>query len=145
MAWTKTSEGKDKSYAVYSETLATSLRVNATPTNWTSVIDFIPPGTDFTVIANSSIANMSASSGVQLFVSYSSGAAIANRYQVKETPFISDTSQIDNAAKVLYRDVSARGQYPYYWLKVPGGGGGNTAAGNCTMKVIVGKNQESII
>ena len=143
MAWTKTSGGKlnNGEYSIYSETLSLSLAVNSSPSNWTSVIDFIPPGCDFTVIANSAAANTSASTGVQLFVSYERGAAIGSRYQSKVTPFISDTTQIDTATLLLHRDVSVAGtgQYPYYWLKCPGGGGVDV-----TFKVIVGKGQSLV-
>ena len=134
MAWTKTSEGDAKNplYGVYNETLTTKEGGNGT-SNWTAVIDFAPPGTDFTIIANSAGTNLSTSTHVELFVGYSRSAAIAARYRMAESPFVSLTSEIDNATKVLMRDVSSKGQFPYYWLKVPVGGG------SVNFKVIVGK------
>ena len=100
--------------------------------NWTPVIDFVPPGVDFTVIANTASTNTSNSSPVHLYVSYAKGAAIAKRYRQNHTPFISLTSEVDTAAPVLFRDISVRGQFPYYWLKIP------TAGGNINIRVIVG-------
>jgi hypothetical protein len=139
MAWTKTSEGGiHPKYGVYSETLTTKQVGNGT-SNWTSVIDFVPPGVDFTVIANTAATNLSASTHVELFVSYTKDAALAARYRDKVTPFLSVTSAIDAATKVLMRDVSARGQYPYYWLKVPSGGG------SVNFKVIVGKGSTEVV
>jgi len=93
MAWSNTSEGKSKGYAVYSEDIygviaATGVSEN----NFTSCIDFIPPGTDFTVIANSAALDLSASTGVQLFVGYDKDApqpasgVTFYRYLVAETP-----------------------------------------------------------
>ena len=153
MAWTKTSEGKDKAYAVYSATLYPTGQSQEENVTWTSVIDFIPPGTDFTVIANATSANTSTSAHIELFVGYDKNApnpvkgVALLRYRRYETPFIRVTSEIDSLSKVLYRDVSAKGQYPYYWLKYATGGtaGGSTAGVPVIMKVIVGKNQESAI
>jgi hypothetical protein len=147
MSWTKTSEGgQTPKYTVFSETLSLGIAVNCTEHNWTSIIDFIPPGTDFTVIANTTAADLSASTGVQLFVGYKkddttpvSGVELP-RYRLQETPFISDSSQIDAASKVFFRDVSTNGQYPYYWLKCPGGGGKDV-----TFKIIVGKGSTEVV
>ncbi len=140
MAWTTelVSNVQGKDYVVMSETLTTKSVGNGT-SNWTSVIDFVPPGTDFTVIANSAATNLSTSTHVELFVGYSSSAAIATRYRMAESPFVSLTSEIDSATKVLMRDVSSKGQFPFYWLKVPVGGG------SVTMKVIVGKGATEVV
>lgn len=143
MAWSKTSEGgATKKYAVYSCDLYPVIAATGVSEhNWTPVIDFIPPGCDFTVIANAAAANLSASSGVELFVGYSNddtaptSGCTMTRYIDRKTPFVSDTSQIDAATKVLFRNVSTYGQYPYYWLKMPGGGFSGAAV---TFKVIVG-------
>lgn len=134
MAWTKTSEGgATKKYTVYSTDLvAKEVGSGVTGDNWTPVIDFVPPGHDFTVIANTAATNTSASSPVMLYVSYSATAAVTARYRQNHTPFISLTSEVDTASPVLFRNVSTYGQFPYYWLKVP------TAGGNINIKVIVG-------
>lgn len=132
-AWTSSSEGHNGKYTVYSTDLVCKqVGSGVEGNNWTPVIDFIPPGTDFTVIANTAATNTSASSPVMLYVGYSRNAALAYRYRSNFTPFISLTSEVDTATPILFRDVSVRGQFPYYWLKVP------TAGGNINIKVIVG-------
>lgn len=140
MAWTKTSEGKDKGYVVYSETLTP--KGDTVSTTRTSIIDFIPPGTDFTVIANSGSTNISASAHIELWAAYiKSPTWGTDVYRLKETPFLSLTGNIDNTYKVAFRDVSTYGQYPYYFLKIGSAvdiTSGSTAGATVTMKVIVG-------
>lgn len=134
MAWTNTAEGKlnNPQYTVYSETLITKeVGSSVTGANWTSVIDFIPPGCDFQVIANTAATNLSASTHVELFYGYDRNAAVAYRYRSNLTPFKPVTAELDTATKTLSRDVSGR-EFPYYWLKVPSGGG------SVTIKVIPG-------
>jgi len=131
MAWTKTSGGGQKQYKIYTETLTTKSVGNGTY-NWSSQIDFVPPGHDFIVIANTAATNLSTSTHVELFVAYTKNAALASRYRHKVSPFLAVTSEIDTATKILTRDVSERGQFPYYFLKVPKGGG------SVTLAVIVG-------
>ena len=148
MAWSKTSEGNpgDKPYTVYSTTLVPTGESQEEDITWTPVIDFIPPGTDFTVIANTTGANTSTSAHIELFVGYDktapnpvSGTALL-RYRDYQTPFIRVTSEIDSLSKVLHRDVSKHGQFPYYWLKYATGGttGGSTAGVDVIIKIIVG-------
>lgn len=146
MAWTKTSEGKDKGYAVYSETL-TPIGDTVSSTR-TSIIDFIPAGHDFTVIANSASSNLSASGHIELWMSYTKTPTWGtNVYRLHETPFLSLTGNIDNTYKVAFRDVSTYGQYPYYFLKIgtatdtTSGGTGNATV---TMKVIVGEKKGTV-
>ena len=142
MPWTHSAEGKlnNGKYSVYSQTLVTKEGGNgAEGTNWSSVIDFVPPGTDFAIIANTAATNTSTTSPLMLYIGYSRSAAIAYRYRRNETPFISLTSEIDTSTKVHTIDVSSKGQYPYYWLKVPTGGG------NVNIKVIVGKGSTEVV
>lgn len=108
-----------KKYTVVSEDITS---VSGRPV-WSSVVDFIPPGTDFVVIANQAATNLSASTHLELFYSNTKTAAVAARYRINETPFIPVTAELDNATKRLFRDVSAKGQYAYYWFKIPTGGG----------------------
>ena len=138
MAWTLTSQGDKNTYGVYDTTLTTKEVGNGT-SNWTSVINFIPPGTDFTVIANTAATDLSASTHLELFVGYDSSAAIANRYRMTESPFLSVTGALDATTLVAMRDVSTYGQFPYYWLKVPSGGG------SVNIKVIVGKGSKEVV
>ena len=155
MAWEHSSQGdrNNPQYGIYTTTLTPTGQSQEEDVTWTPVIDFIPPGTDFTVIANSASSNLSASAHIELFVGYSRSApnpvkdTALLRYRVYETPFIRVTSEIDNASKVLFRDVSAKGQYPYYWLKYATGGTTSGGTGNATviMKVIVGKGAVEVV
>jgi hypothetical protein len=162
MAWTKTAEGRTtgsisgqtdkKEYLVYSTTLTPTGQSQVEDVTWTPVIDFIPPGTDFTVIANTAASNLSASAHIELFVGYDRTAPVPVkdtallRYRDYVTPFIRVTSEIDNASKILFRDVSANGQYPYYWLKYATGGttSGGTGGNTVIIKVIIGKPERAI-
>ena len=142
--WTQTSEGKGGkgrgAYKVWSTDLVNKeVGSGVEGHNWTPVIDFIPPGTDFQVIANTAATNTSASSPVMLYVGYTIDAAIANRYRQNHTPFISLTSEVDTATPILFRDVSTYGQFPYYWLKVPAAGGA------INIKVIVGRGATEVV
>ena len=139
MAWTKTSEGMDKGYAVYSETITPI--GDTVSSKRTSIIDFIPPGTDFTIIANTASSNMSASCHLELWTTYTKSPTWGtNVYRLKETPFLALTGDIDNTYKVVMRDVSTYGQYPYYFLKFGSAESTSGGTGNATitMKIIVG-------
>ena len=149
MAWSSTSEGSGErgKYTIWSETLTpigdtvSSMR--------SSVIDFIPPGTDFTVIANTAGSNMSASGHLELWTSYNKAVTWGtDTYRLNETPFISLTGTIDNTSNVLFRDISTYGQYPYYLLKLgmatdtTSGGTGNATV---NLRVIVGKGSVEVV
>ena len=142
MAWTKTSEGKlnNGKYTVYSETLTPI--GDTVSSKRSSIIDFIPPGTDFTVIANSAASNLSSSGHIELWTSYTRNPTWGSSvYRLHQTPFLSLTGNIDNVAKVAFRDVSTYGQYPYYFLKIGTNGdtdAGGTGNATVTLKVIVG-------
>lgn len=143
MAWkTEVAERRGASkeeFVVVSETLTPV--GDTVSSRFTSVIDFIPPGTDFIVIANTGASNMSASGHVELFYGYDKDATIANRTRSNVTPFKSLTAEYDNATVWLKRDVSAQGQYPYYWLKLATSSDtdtGGTANATVTIKVLYG-------
>ena len=147
MSWTKTSEGNagDKPYAVYEEAIA-SRELSSGQYQFSSEIDFIPPGTDFMVISNTAATNLSISTHVELWVAYERSASTAKRYRMIQTPFITLTSELDNSTKVLFRDISTYGQFPYYYLKVPGGGD-VTHLGTDTVNnvIIVGRGSVEVI
>ncbi len=133
MAWTLSSEGEvtQPGYAVYSETLTTKSLGNGT-SNWTSKIDFIPPGKNFTIIANTAATNLSVSTHVELFTSWNKTATVASgRTRSDVTPFISLTAEVDTATVHLNRVVATHGEFPYYWGKIPLGGG------SVTIKVLI--------
>src|ERR1035437_8104266 len=98
MSWAQTSEGKG--FPVYTETLTTRSVATNRATNWSSQIDFIPPGTDFTIIANAAKTTLSLSTHLELFVSYTKDAAphtvagLALRTRRKVTPFIAITGAL---------------------------------------------------
>ena len=147
MAWTKTSEGNagDKPYAVYEEAIATR-QLSSGQYQFSSEIDFIPPGTDFQIISNTAATNLSISTHVELWVAYERGAAKSKRYRMIQTPFITLTSELDTATKVLFRDISTYGQFPYYYLKVPGGGDTtNLGANSVNNVIIVGRGSVEVI
>ena len=112
MAWKVTLKN---GYTVMSETIR-SVSGRAVNTSEFTV----PPGCDFQIIANYAGTNLSASTHVELLASDVSGGTF---YRRNHTPFISLTSEIDNATKVLSYDNSLRGQFPVYKFKVPTGGG----------------------
>jgi hypothetical protein len=147
MAWVKTSEGNagDKPYAVYEEAINTR-QISSAQYQFSSEIDFIPPGTDFQVISNTAATNLSVSTHVELWVAYERGAAKSKRYRMIQTPFITLTSELDTATKVLFRDISTYGQFPYYYLKVPSGGD-ITHLGTATVNnvIIVGRGSVEVI
>ena len=147
MAWTKTSEGNsgDKPYAVYQENMVT-VSISKVGASFSSEIDFIPPGTDFIVISNTNKTTLSISTHVELWVAFERGAAIAKRVHMYKTPFIPVTAEIQSVMTVMHRDVSAEGQFPYYYLKIPGGGD-TTEAGVATVNnvIIVGKGSVEVI
>lgn len=157
--WVRTQEGplplkgnKANHYSVHSVILNPISTSQKEGEGWTPVIDFVPPGVDFTVIANSAAGNLSQSAHVELFVGYDRDAPVPvaddtlYRYRSYITPFIRVTSEIDQATKVLVRDVSAQGQFPYYWLKLVGdlmaAGTGNA---DIVIKVIVGRGAVEVI
>jgi len=148
MAWTKTSEGNpgDKPYAVYEENIRTTQLSLGAAGAWSAEIDFIPPGTDFQIISNTAATNLSISTHVELWVAYERGAAKSKRYRMIQTPFITLTSELDTVTKVLFRDISTYGQFPYYYLKIPGGGDTtNLGANTVNNVIIVGRGSVEVI
>ena len=124
MPWTQTEEPKNSNVLIFKQTLTTKEGGNGTEgDNWTSEVDFIPPGHDFHVIANTGGTNLSTSSHVELFYATATGAVIASRTRINETPFISLTAEIDNVTLDAYKDMRGKAWYPYYYLKIPTGGG----------------------
>ena len=124
MAWTQTEEPKNSNVLIFKETLTTK-RINGGQgsATFTSEMDFIPAGHDFHVIANTGGTNLSVSTHVELFYATAASAAIADRTHINETPFISLTAEIDNVILDAYKDMRGKAWYPYYYLKIPKGGG----------------------
>ena len=75
-----------------------------------SEIDFIPTGSDFSIISNCAGTNLSTSGHVELQIAYISGGTYVLRKDFGV--------DIDNAKKVDFVDVSKIGAFPYYKLYV---------------------------
>jgi hypothetical protein len=126
MTWVNTTVGKD--FSIWTETLTTKTGGNGT-SNWSSPIDFIPPGTDFSVICNTAKTTLSTSTHVELFTSFTTDsypattAGRALRIRRSASPWLPVTSAIQSAQVVNTVDVSLKGQFPIYFLKFPKGGG----------------------
>lgn len=87
------------------------------------VIDFIPAGKDFVVIANSGSVNLSVSAHLEMYVGYSrTGTFYRHKPGVTGYPFLADRV-MDNTSNKLVYDVSSYGGFPYYKLYIPAGTG----------------------
>lgn len=145
MSWTKTSAGKNKEFAVYTETVTLGA---ALANRYTSEIDFIPPGTDFVVITNTGTTNLSGSASDQLYAAYASGGTY---FQLKNTlrdcNYANDTNQgtsfrsIDNTPRYRYVDVSYVGQAPYYKIRILQAAV-ESSSKTVGVAIIVGKNNK---
>lgn len=123
MAWTKRTEGK---YLVATETLT----VSGTSNIYTSVIDFLTPGLDFTVLANLAATNTSNDADIDVYCC----DRAAGTFGILKADLI--TSLNTKVAPGFY-DISANGEAPYYKLAlVPDGTLGTTH----TVKMAVVQN-----
>ena len=153
MAWIQSSEGKDKKYAIFYEDMVPKSVAGNGAANWSSIIDFIPPGADWTVIMNAGATALSVSTHVELWVAYTKsavphttvGKALRYRKTDAGTGFQPVTTALTTGGSTKLRsvDVSARGEYPYYFLKVPAGGT-KAATNYCRMVITVGKPQNQV-
>ena len=80
----------------------------------------VPPGRDFSVIANYDATNLSTSTHVEMQISDVAGGTFIRR---NTAGFNATTALIDNATKHLFWDVSADFQNPVYKFKFPVAGG----------------------
>jgi hypothetical protein len=94
---------------------------------WSSEMDFIPPGTDFLVVGNTGATDLSACTHIELYAAFAASAVVASRYRINRTPFKPLTAELDAVTPHCPWDVSVKGQYPYYYLKIPSGGGNGTS------------------
>ena len=112
MAWAKRSEN---GYFVATETLTVATSDSAGQDLTSSVIDFIPPNTDFVVLSNTAATNTSSDADIAVLVcDTSAGTFILLKDDLETT--------IDTAAKASVYDVSANGEAPYYKLFVDSDG-----------------------
>ena len=143
MAWTVTTEGSqaNKQYVVYTNTVTLG---GTAATRYSDVIDFIPPGTDFTVLSNSAGVNLSGSASDQLYISDALAGTFTQllgslRDGALHTPTQGTSYRsIDNTIRPRNIDVDVTGQWAYYKLAVKHAAVESTGE-IITFKVIVGK------
>lgn len=139
MTWVqKTEQVGGKYFSVTYESISTY----ETKPTWSSEVDFIPPGVDFLVVGNTAAVDLSACTHIELWGAFTKSAAIASRFRINKTPFIALTAELDGVTPHCLWDVSAKGQYPYYYLKFPSGGGNGTAQ---TYYVLVGDKAQGVV
>ncbi len=112
MAWTGTTEGH---YGVYTETLTVETSDAAGQDLTSSAIDFIPPGTDFVILANTGATNLSSDADVAIKVASTSDGT----YALLKDDLI---TSIDNKVAAAFYDVSAYGEAPYYKIFIDSDG-----------------------
>lgn len=105
MAWTKTSV---RGYLVATNTVTFTASADDKSTE---VIDWIKPGQDFVVIANTGAANTTANADVAIDCCMTSDGT----FSLIKDDLITDTI-VSNVRSALY-DVSAYGEAPYYKIR----------------------------
>ena len=116
MAWTITSVGKSSTTKgsrdnVFIKAVETVTLPSSSPETSSSVIDWIPKGQDFTVIANSGGSTLSASCDIDVTVcDTATGTFVRLKSDLVST--------VSDAAKAALYDVSANGEAPYYKLLI---------------------------
>jgi len=118
MAWSKSStEINGKKAFIAEETVPLGKTV---ATRYSSVIDFIPPNTDFTIITNADATNTSGSLHDELWISTTStGTKYELREKLRDEYYSNQGTSfdtLDTKRRVRFHDVSHYGQGPYYWI-----------------------------
>jgi len=147
MAWTVSRTGKSTNpeYEVYTETIALG---GTAATRYTSAMDFIPPGTDFTVISNSAGTNLSGSASDQLYISDAfAGTYTLHLGSLRDGALHTPTQgtsyrSIDATIRPRFIDVDVSGQFPFYKLAVKHAAVESTGK-TVTFKVFVGRNYDT--
>lgn len=114
MAWAKTNTN---GYGVWTETITLPAAGNSTAKN-SSTIDFVPPGSDFTVMANLAAVNTASDGDVDVQVSHNGSTWSTIKADLIAT--------FDTAVKSALYDVSANGAAPYYRLQITNDGNQNS-------------------
>ena len=89
----------------------------------------IPPGTDFSVIANYGSTSLSASAHVEMFYSDVPGGTFKARLKTTGYWFNATSGLCNAAAVTLPQDVSTVKEYPRYKIKVTGNAAGSKGGG----------------
>ena len=113
MAWKKHQVNK---YAVYTERLTVSASNADNQDLTSSAIDFIPPGTDFVVIANYGATDLSSDADIAIKVQPISKTGT---YGLLKDDLI---ASIDEVVAAAVYDVSSYGEAPYYKVFVDSDG-----------------------
>jgi hypothetical protein len=113
MAWGN--KRTENGYFVAEETLTVATSDAAGQDLTSSVIDFIPPNTDFLILSNAAATDLSSDADIAVQVcDTSSGTFVLLKDDLETT--------IDAAAKCSNYDVSANGEAPYYKIFVDSDG-----------------------
>lgn len=114
MAWVKKSTGANDEFLLATETVA--LGKTTTAVRYSSEIDFIPPGSDFIIMANTSATNTSGSCHLRMYVAHTSGGTYGLLNQ--NIPNSTATRALDSALRVYNWDASLKGTAPYMKLAI---------------------------
>lgn len=138
MSWSKTGKRNGK-YAIWSETLTVLTSDSAGQDLYSSEINFIPPGQDFIVFANTDATSLSSGGDIAVVCSFESGTADASMALLKDDLITS----INNKVAAAVYDVSANGDAPYYKLFVDSDGV-QKATDTITLKIVVPNKMASV-
>lgn len=114
MAWVKSTTGKNGEFLLATETIA--LGKGAGVTRLGSEIDFIPPGSDFIIMANTGTTNTSGSCHLRVYVAHTSAGTFGLLNQ--NIPNSTEFRKLDTQFRVYNWDASLKGTAPYYKLGV---------------------------
>jgi len=123
----KWAEVNHNGYNVSTVTLKTNS--HSTAANWTPEFT-IPPGTDFTVIANYDATNLSSSAHVEMYYADVPGGTFTARTKTSGFYFNATSALIDSAAKTLPQNISTVMEHPRYKMYVTGNAAGSKGGGS---------------
>jgi hypothetical protein len=99
----------ENGYAVFTETLTVVTSDSAGQDLTSSVIDFVPAGRDFTVMANTGATDLSSDADIAV---YAAGKSTDTFALLKDDLIASLDAKVASA----FNDVSLNGEAPYYKL-----------------------------
>jgi hypothetical protein len=106
---------RDGAWVLAQESLTVALSNAASQDLTSSVIDFIPPGSDFIVIANTAALNTSSDADIAVLIA----GTRAGTYTLLKDDLI---GSIDTKVATALYDTSTNGEAPYYKLFVDSDG-----------------------
>lgn len=114
MSWSKSTTGKNGEFLLATETVA--LGKTTTAVRYSSEIDFIPPGSDFVIMANTGTTSTSGSCHLRVYVAGTSGGTYGLLNQ--NIPDSTAARALNGALRVYNWDASLEGTAPYYKLAI---------------------------